>query len=222
MIDVLRELREYIPIINSGGETFKALFGDDRPELTPSGPYAQINDMNSGAIANALEYERRTGRYTVTQLFLSEAKGSFLDYMGNSWFNTPRPIGLADEEYRQYIIDKAIGGKESGASLKNILTKYSVEEVIIYESGTAKTSMVVNYSYVGYTKYTHDTVTGAVITPAILGAGELSGKQDFFFTVKIQPQKASYEKIILEILRTGHVAGVGYEVQYYYPPSWWV
>ncbi len=221
MVEVLRELQEYIPIINSGGDVFHALIGADRPEIPPAGIYAQINDINSGAITNVLEYERRTGRYIVTQLFLSEATGTFLNYMGGVWFRTPRIPDLSDEEYRQYIIDKTVASKESAASIKELLAKYSEQEVIIYESGLAKYLMTVGFSYIGFTKSTHDSVTGKIITPSVLGAGELSGKHDFYFKVKIQPKRQSYEKIILEILKIGHVAGVAYEVEYYYPPAWW-
>lgn len=219
MVLTLRELQEFTKLFNQAEPVFKALVGDtDSVEnVVAVGEYATLNDINSGAIANATEYERRLARFIVDMIRVDLAQGVYLDSILSKYFGVGRPLAYTDNSYYEYAKMRAISQKESATSIAAILQQFSSQPVHIYDAGSPYVSMFANASFANWHPYTHDNANNLAITPDYMGGDELEGTLLFYFRVKLQPINATAEKLIASVLKIAHVAGVKYDIEYYSP-----
>jgi hypothetical protein len=219
MIETLQELIDFLKIYNPSNFVFRGLVGDESgvENIVAPNEYSTIGDIGHGTIANDLEYERRMSRFLINMMRLDLAQNEYLDYIGNLRTNNSRPAGFTDSEYYSYLYTKILFHKESSISLVEILQPLSIEPVIIYEPGYPASSMFAGMTYAGYYESTIDTLTGDTVSPARLGGNVVDETDIYYFRVKIQPLNDVYARLMTEYLEFGHVAGVKYEIELYYP-----
>lgn len=217
MIETLQELLQFTKVFNQTAPVFKALIGDAaRVEtVVPVGQYATHADINSGAIANIVEYERRLARFMVRMLRVDQAQGEYLDMILNDYFGVGRPLAYTDLSYYLYAKNRVMSHKESAVSLVAMLQPFSSQPVLIIESGDSRQTMYSDNSFADWHPYTHDSVTTLPVTPDFLGGDISEGSQNYYFRVRLQPNDAVSEKIIVALLKLSHVAGVAYDIEYY-------
>lgn len=98
-------LHDSLPFWNPEGQIYKELVGDpSRPELDP---ITNVNDLNRGAIENALEWHARFQQRALAELDLREARGVFLRYWSEI-YGIERPSGMTDPEFARYIINRIL------------------------------------------------------------------------------------------------------------------
>lgn len=225
MIEAAVKLKSHMPQFNFDRQVVQDLFGAvDAVDLTPSlasGSYVRINDMNSGAIANSLEYESRLAEYLTDMIYFDRSEGDYLNFLGRTWLQAKRPLGLNDDEkYKSYTISKILGQKESSLSIEELLEPHSSEEVKVLESTVPRASMFIGVSYLGFYKKSRRADADEVITPSVLGAAQEDNNDLYYFRVKLQPKTEIDQKIIIELLQVSYVAGVRYDIELYEKPSW--
>lgn len=222
MIEVTPEIIDFTQIFNHNEPVYRALVvnPDAVENPVPDGQYAGINSINAGVMANCLEYERRLNYFLITQMFANQAVGEYLDYIGNEWTNNERPAGYSDQAYYDYLVNKLMGLKESAVALITILTPFSSEPVLIFEGSNYNLNGFMTTSYAGYFESGKVDNLGNVITPALIGGSTSDGTGIYFFRVKLQPKDEISERLIIIFLSVAHCSGIGYEIEYYYTPSW--
>lgn len=219
MIPTLAELQEFTKLFNQEEAIYKVLVGDPLSSETvvPVGQYATHNDINSGAMANILEYERRLARFIVDMIRVDLAQGVYLDSILSKYFGVGRPLAYTDSAYYEYVKMRSISHKESATSIAEILQQFSSQPVLIYDAGSPYVSMFANASFANWHPYTHDNANNLAITPDYMGGDAEEGTLLFYFRVKLQPINATAEKLIVSVLKIAHVAGVRYDIEYYSP-----
>ena len=219
MTETLQELLEFTKIFNQSEPVFKALVGDPAAvenALTP-GQYATHGDINHGAISNLTEYERRLARFLIDMLRLDLAQAEYLDAIANGYLGIARPLGYTDPSYFLYVKNRVLSQKESAVAIKELLQPFSSQPVMILESGDQFQVMYSDCSYADWNPFTHDNADNSPVTPDILGGDYAEGTMIYYFRVRLQPIDAVAEKIIVALLKLAHVAGVGYDLEYYAP-----
>ena len=222
MIEILEEMVEYLAIFNlNGTEVKKLAFDKDGEELpTADGEFANFKNLNSGAMGNALEYERRLARFIATQLRLDLAQNFYLDDYAGGNLDITRPAGFTDEEYRAFVEKKVLGVKESARAIEFILQEFSSIPVEIFENNSYLGTGFFGISYYGFYE------TGVVrdddvpVAPALNGGSSVDGTGKYLYRVRLQPIDEVAERIILILLDAATVAGVRYEVVYEFTPPW--
>jgi hypothetical protein len=224
MLETLQEIRDFLALFGKGINStfFKAIFGDpDRTEnVVADGDYVKIRDINSGAIVNSLEYERRLVRFLIEMLDASKAQGFFLDNILDDWMNNSRILGYTDAAYFALTKVKLLSIKETPLGIKNLLQPFSSQPVIIFEPGTWYTSMFADMAYSDNPFYETDVTDDSLVSPDFLGGSDYDGDEYYYFKVKLQPSSETNEKLIGELVFLAHVAGVKYDIQYYSIPAW--
>lgn len=217
--ETLRELLEFTKLFNQADDVFKVLVGDisrSESSLSP-GEYATHTDINAGAIANIAEYERRLAKFIVDMIRLDLAQGAYLDNILSQYFGIGRPLAYTDDSFYLYAKLRAIGHKESAAAIINMLQPLSSQPVIVYDAGSPYVSMFANASFSDWQTFTHDNANSLAITPDKMGGDSSEESLLYYFRVKLQPNDATSEKLIVALLKLAHVAGVKYEIEYYAP-----
>jgi len=103
--------------------------------VTPSfSTEVKINNINTGAISNPLEYSRRLFSFLINQLDLRNTVDSWLDYMGGVIYNVIRFSGESDTDYRNRIFTNTTTVKCSPIGIKIPLDDYA-DNVQIIEGG---------------------------------------------------------------------------------------
>ncbi|MCR1794897.1 hypothetical protein [Leptospira sp. id769339] len=110
-------LIDYLPQFNATDPTFKELFADPlRPEFEP---ITNINDINRGAIFNAIEWHLRYQEVAADSSTLSKAQGYFL----KDWaelLGIVRPIGFSDEEFIGFIVGYVLSNQSTTPKISEI------------------------------------------------------------------------------------------------------
>ena len=94
---------DVLPFFNKEGEIFMELIGDPRrPELPV---ISNINDINQGALSNALLWHKRfQAQATAAALDVTQARGILLDRY-QKVYGVIRLNGQTDEDYANYILE---------------------------------------------------------------------------------------------------------------------
>jgi len=221
MIEIKDIMLYFLALFNPNGEEFKKLVINKDAIENPvaENDYYSLNDSNAGAIANTLEYERRLARFLLQMLNFMIAKNMYKDFIADDWMDNARPKNYTDEQYYEYVYNNIFAFKESSYSIITILQPFSSEIVQIFEQGNWIGNMFLKYSYFNYYKLTK-TTTNDLVTPAIISGSNSEGSGDFYFKIKIQPKDQTSEILIIKYLKIAHVAGVKYDILYYYKPPW--
>jgi len=221
MIETQPEILSVTKLFNQSGQEYSRFVTEIGALEIPVAvnDYAGVNSVNAGAMQNVLEYERRLAYFFALQLNINEAVGDYLDYIGYDWMGNARPLAFGDAGYAAYLKKKIIGAKESPLALINMLQDLSSEPVLIIENGGYTTTGFWDAFYMGY-DFPGTTSGGDLITPDILSGTAEDDTDAFYFRCKIQPIDETAERLIIILLAAAHVAGVGYDIQYYFVPPW--
>lgn len=127
-------LNDLLKIYNRESGEYLNLVGDSSL-VTPSfSTEVKINNINTGAISNPLEYSRRLFSFLINQLDLRNTVDSWLDYMGGVIYNVIRFSGESDTDYRNRIFTNTTTVKCSPIGIKIPLDDYA-DNVQIIEGG---------------------------------------------------------------------------------------
>jgi len=167
--------------------------------------YIKLNDMNTGAISNPLEYTRRLGDFLVEQLNISNALDSWLTYSGGTMYDVPRNAGESDIDYQIRIIAQTTAIKVTILSIRDMLENYGDNVVMIEgQAGGA-------YANVSYANcYTDFKITGFDIVKAAIAT---TSTLLFNFRAIMENVSASDYMLILSMIDNYKAGGVSYSVQ---------
>lgn len=189
-----RESGEYLKLIGDSTRTTPAFVGE-----------VKINDINTGAVSNIMEYTRRLSTFLIDQLNLNNAVREFLDNYGITYYDTIRNAGESDADYADRIVRKIFALKQTPVLIQQALLPFADQVDIVegIEDGA--------FSEISFTdNYRDFFLPGeSIIKAAIAG---LEGGMLFFFRVfmyNVDP--ADYKKII-QIIEDYRAAGIAYDV----------
>jgi hypothetical protein len=98
-------IHERLPFFNKSGPIYRVFIGDIEREELPT--ITNINDINRGAIENAVEWHRRLQKRSVAEMNIREARGLFLRFWQDI-LGTPRPTSMTDEDFADYMVRKIL------------------------------------------------------------------------------------------------------------------
>ena len=166
----------------------------------------KINDMNTGAISNVLEYLRRFSSFLIDQLYANKAQGMWLDYYGKKFFAIERKGGESDADYYLRIKSIIFATKFSPISIVRALENYGDNVQIIegIDDGAFADVSFTN-SYRDFNISGQDVVKGAI--------SGIEGGLPFFFRVLMSNVDPADYKKILAIIEAYKAAGVAYIIE---------
>lgn len=114
-----------LALFNRDGVLYGKLIHDKNraefPEIT------NINDINSGAVYNALTWHERVIQRIGEEFSLSQATGVLLKYWGSFW-NVPKPAGMSDGAYRSFLLGKVLSIATTIPVIQNIFSTNVLKE----------------------------------------------------------------------------------------------
>lgn len=215
-VETYEEIIEFLKLFNPTDKEFKEIIGDpDTVELAVAiGDQVQPKDINTGAVVNTLEFERRLARFLIKMMDMSQAQGEYLDIVARDNTGNVRPEGFSDIEYYNFVVSKLIDQKETVLAIIELLQPFSSEPVQIFEPGSNTTGMFAGMSFSDYfTIGVRDGTIDEPVGPSLLGGSFLDNTAIYYFRVKLQPTDIVAAKIISKLLRSAHVSGVGFDIE---------
>lgn len=170
----------------------------------------RMNDLNLGAISNALEYTRRFERMLIQFMNLANAEGVWLDFWLGIIYGIARPAGMTDDAYRTYGISLLFSMKMTPPAIRYALdrafgaTKYGDNVQIIEGLDDGM------FTEVSFTDYYREFTVPEVVKSAILG--ETDGLP-FFFRVIMENVDPADFVVILQIMESYRASGTTYIVE---------
>ena len=200
-------LNELLKIFNVDSGEYLKLVGDKTKVTSVSGE-VKINDINTGAISNSLEYARRLANYLIDQLDLRLTSDSWLDFIGGEIYGILRVPGETDDDYayRLRIVATLTTVKCTPIGIEQALLRYGDNIRVIDgidDGAFADVSFANNYK--------DFFPVGADIIKAAI-AGEQGGLL-FFFRVIMENVDSTYYKTIIKIINDFKAAGISYIVE---------
>ncbi|PJZ51578.1 hypothetical protein [Leptospira adleri] len=119
-------IAKYLSLFNRSGAVFKALFFD--PERIEKPQIKNINDINKGAVFNALEWHYRFVKRLIEEFPLTNASGFLLKAWG-TFLGVPNDQALPDPEYRAKILSKILAIVGTLPAIKNLVKNIDRVEV---------------------------------------------------------------------------------------------
>ncbi len=202
-------------IVDPEDEIYKSLISDKEgtPESDPVNPV----DLNIGATAGILEWNRRIAKSLLTQLFFDQSEGMFLDLIAHKYIGMPRGGGESDTEYRNRIMDVILGHKVSPASIIFYSRPYSSKEPIIYEGSQGAAYAGLSYAGVYDEMLIEHSekpqMIGQWVFPAM--AIRVEGS-DCFFVLFLEDTDPADLPMLVDKLNRLIAAGVEYEIRIKY------
>lgn len=164
----------------------------------------KINDINTGAISNILEYTRRLAMFLIDQLNLNMAVKEFLNYYGVTYYNVIRNAGESDTDYADRIARKIFALKQSPVLIQQALLPYATQVDVVEgidDGAFSESSFSDNYR--------DFQLPGFIVKAAI--AGE-DGGMIFYFKVFMYNVSSIYYQKIIQIIEDYRAAGTAYGV----------
>jgi|GEM_PF-1863367 len=125
---LIEDFFNHFPQFNPSGPVFRDLIGDiERPELEEIN---NVNDINSGAIANSIEWHRRYQDYAVYSAQFDRSDALFLEKW-SELLGITRPGGMTDGEFIGYVIGYVLS---SLGTITKISEIYPDPEFHVYNS----------------------------------------------------------------------------------------
>jgi hypothetical protein len=121
-------------LISRDGSVFKNTFDPEDMvvsgggEVGPAGGApdpVRINDVNTGAISNVVQYTRLHGQYMTRQIALDTAVSRDLDYLGSEIFDIERKAGETDAFYKRRIVNEIFAIKCSPIAIEDSMVDYA-------------------------------------------------------------------------------------------------
>jgi hypothetical protein len=165
-----------------------------------------INDFNTGAISNLIEYTRRLSHFLVDQLTLTSSKGSWLQYMGKEIFGIPIAGGESDSEYVSRIQSTVLSEKTTVYAIEKAFEPYA-DEVILLEGIDDGAFSEVSFS--DNVKEFSD-IDGMIVKAAY--AGEFGGTP-YFIRVLLIRANTTNVALLVSIMENTKAAGIDYIIE---------
>lgn len=175
-------------------------------QIGPAGGYneiVKINEINTGAISNALEYTRRLAFYLIDQMNIQIGSDSWLEYIGKDIFGIEKLAGETDTEYSQRIVDEVFKVKCSPLAIQSILEPYADSITIIDGNNTGA------FADVSFSDYYFDIDTPEIIRGALAGT---NGGLAFHFRVLLENPDLSRSQKIINLINETKIAGTTYDL----------
>lgn len=215
-------------LFDTDGEVYKILVSggssNDNPDTLPD----SFADLNQGAIANLIQYNRNLTDSMLDQTDLNQAEGDLLDYLGSYLYNIFRDYEEnesgdyaleEDDVYRARIKERLFGEKESPISILRSVSDDQAEGFpsFFYKEGEEEKinsngypfikegedvlalSAFADQSYAGV--YQQLEVEDEQVFPAICGGGDFDGIERFYFRVYMMLEKPQILKDYEEALQ---------------------
>jgi len=182
------------------------------PETSPVNP----EDMNIGAVASMIEYNRRLSLSLIKQLFLDQAEGIYLNLIAQNYLDIARAQSESDADYRARIVELILGHKVSPAAIIYTMRKYSSQEPEIYEG--KQNSAYASLSYAGvYSNFKITSGLPHLIDTFVFPAVTLLIEDEAFKFILFLWDTASGDiPLVIDTLNQFIAAGVTYEVRIQY------
>ncbi|MBM9499738.1 hypothetical protein JWG44_05670 [Leptospira sp. 201903071] len=119
-------IARYLSLFNRSGTVFKALFFD--PDRVEKIQIKNINDINKGAVYNALEWHYRFVKRLIAEFPITNASGFLLKAWG-TFLGVPNDQALSDQEYRAKILSKILAIVGTLPAIKNLVKDIDRVEV---------------------------------------------------------------------------------------------
>ncbi len=114
---------DYLRLFDREGDEYKKLIYDSSRQENE--PVVRVNDINKGALHNALEWHRRAALNFSQNMNLRLADGLLISLWAEFWA-IERPGGLSDEGFKTYILATALGLSPTTLTISSILSGMAV------------------------------------------------------------------------------------------------
>jgi hypothetical protein len=166
-------------------------------------------DLNMGALASVVEWNRRLTKSLIKMLFFDTAQGVFLSMIVSDHLGIVRGSGESDADYQRRVTEIILGHKVSPTAIINALVPYSFpNRPLLYEGQEGSAYADQSFSDV----YTEFQVVSPVmrdewVFPAVTMA--LAGSI-YSITVLLENTPNTSIPLVLDLLDRLVVAGVDY------------
>lgn len=197
-------LDQKLKIYNVNAGEYLKLIGDATKTTPVFTTIVKINDINTGAISNPLEYIRRLKSFFVNQLDLRTAVEDWLDYQGKHIYNIKRNAGETDSQYSARIIEVIVGSGCSPVVIKHLLENYGNNVQILegIDDGA--------FSDVSFSDCYRDFDGPPIVKAALTGQ---EGGMPFFFRVIMEDVDPGDYKLIIDLIKKLKAGGISFIVQ---------
>lgn len=147
---------DYLSLFNRLGKVFKAVVYD--PDKTERSTISNINDINKGAIHNAIEWHMRFMHRLLEEFPLTKASGFLLNDWGK-FLGIPNEEGLSDEDYRAKIVARLL----AIVGTKSVIKKLIPENADVFLREGSEMGWFLDVCYLDTPAYP-DKMVGATFT----------------------------------------------------------
>lgn len=149
-------ISEYLSLFGRIGKVFKALVYN--PDKTENPVISNINDINKGALHNAIEWHNRFIYRLIEEFPLTKATGFLLRNWGE-FLGIPNDEGLSDDDYRAKIVAKLL----AIVGTKSVIKKLIPENADVYLREGNQMGWFLDVCYLDTPAYP-DQMVGATFT----------------------------------------------------------
>jgi len=208
-LSIIQRLNKYLQTLKPFTNEYKELIGDESKIQNPTIENVNVNDYNTGSIANVLMWLEELQPFLIQQMNINEASGKWLTRL-KKWYGVKRDIGESDISYKERLKKILIHAKESSPAIENIIDEYAdkVEVIDGIEDG-----MFDNASFDSYYVQDNYYMDGLdkIEIKAALDSGGLHG-QPYYFRVLLTNPDTDKLKLIAYLVYSAHVSGTYYDI----------
>lgn len=209
--NITNTLNKYLKAIyDINDDIYKSLISDETG--VPAGVINTPIDYNLGVIASVLQYTVTLYIDLVSQIFLDESEGTYLDLIAHNHIGIVRYTGETDANYITRIQKFILNEKTSPTAIIVAARPFSSVEPIIVEGATdsAFADWTFSDNYTSFQNQTAGAEFDYWIMPAIAIGQDSSA---FFFILILENTTEAQVPELLDMLERYVAAGVSYEVQ---------
>jgi len=204
---IIDKLNKYLQTWEPFNALYLVLVGDDTK--TPGSPINNINDEDTGTIANPLMWLSDMNEFLIEQMDINTAEGKWLTNL-KRYYGVKRDIGESDASYRNRLKKVLLYLKETPVNIEQILDDLAdvVEVLDGIEDG-----MFDDVSFDGYYVQDNYYVDGSdnIQIKEAVDSGGIHG-QPFYFRVLLTNPDTTKLKTIAYLVDVAHVAGTYYDI----------
>lgn len=195
-------------LIAGKNETYTLPLANDKP-----------NDLDLGAMANLVEYNRLLADWLIEQMNITTAVGDRLDYLGSFIYNIFRENGESDATYRTRIKEIVFGIKETKWSILADVDSYNGSGSPTYPfikefDELQELQAYSDYTYTEQYRRWNSSTWPEEVLPAYAGGQSETGVDRFFFALYMLDVASSDKQIVYDLVNKAHVAGVEFTIYF--------
>ena len=208
---IVDQLNRYLKsIFNVDDAVYKSVIADK--DGVPAGTITKPTDFNSGQIANVLEYLRGLSKDLLTQIFLNQAEGKYLDLIAQDTIGLTRYSGENDADFVARIQKFLIGDKISKAAIIFCTRPFSSPgEPVILEG--EQDAAYATFSFAGVYSSFQLVAPPSQFNFFVFPAISRSQQSAFFFVIQLENTPSEDIFKVIDILNRTVAAGIVYELQ---------